>query len=214
MEIEARRAGGDDGSDLIGRLLAVEPPLRMDEMLDELVTLLMPAHESGPAGLTWVLDRLARDPEAAEHFASSADGDPRRDALVHETLRLRPAVHSVMRRVIEPMEIMGHRLPPGVIATIPTVLVHRNTRAYPDPDIFRPERFLAGPAVDAPYLPFGGGARRCLGEPLALTAMNSVLPAILRRLRLRPLSAQPERMVARGTAAVPHRGALMTARER
>jgi cytochrome P450 len=214
-EIEARRAGGrPDASDVIGSLLRADPPLPADVVLDELVTLLMPAHESGPSGLTWVLDRLAREPDFADRFAEAGDDDPRKDAFVRESLRLRPAVHSVVRRVIAPMEVIGQRLPPGVIATIPTVLVHRDPDAFPEPDAFRPDRFLSPSQADAPDIPFGGGARRCLGEPLALTAIRSVLPVILRRVRLQPVSPEPERMVARGTAAVPHLGALAIASER
>ena len=213
-EIEERRAGGEDRSDVIGALLRADPPLRMEEVLDELVTLLMPAHESGPAGLTWVLDRLGREPEHAERFAAADGLDAGQDAFVREALRVRPAVHSVVRRLIAPMEIAGTPLPPGVIATVPTLLVHRDAQAFPEPDTFRPERFESGTAGDAPYLPFGGGARRCLGEALALTAIGSVLPTILRRVRLRALSPQPERMVVRGTVAAPHRGALALASDR
>jgi hypothetical protein len=185
-----------------------------DEMLDELITLLMPAHESGPAGLTWVLDRLAREPEAADHFTAAAGDDPRSDAFVREALRLRPAVHSVVRLLIAPMDIAGHQLPRGVIATIPIPLVHRDSQAFPDPDAFRPDRFLSGAAADAPLLPFGGGPRRCLGEALALIQIGSVLPAILRTVALQPLSPQPERMVVRGTVLAPHRGALAVAADR
>jgi cytochrome P450 len=94
------------------------------------------------------------------------------------------------------------------------VLVHRDGRAFPDPDAFRPERFLSADAADTPYLPFGGGARRCLGQPLAETEIRSVLPAILRRIRLRPIWPQPERMVVRGTVAVPHWSELAIAHER
>jgi cytochrome P450 len=119
-----------------------------------------------------------------------------------------------VRRLIVPMDVAGHHLPPGVIATIPTVLVHRDPRAFPDPDAFRPERFLSSTAADAPHLPFGGGARRCLGEPLALVAIGSALPAILRQVDVRPISREPERMVVRGTVAAPHRGALAVARAR
>jgi cytochrome P450 len=212
-DIESR-GGEHDPADIIGRMLRADPPMTRGAMLDELVTLLMPAHESGPAGLTWVLDRLGREPAFADQFAAAGNGDLRNDAFVRETLRLRPAVHSVVRRLLVPMDVLGHRLPAGVIATIPTLLVHRDPQAFPDPDAFRPQRFLSDGARDTPHIPFGGGARRCLGEPLALTAIGAVLPAILRRIRVRPLSPEPERMVVRGTVAAPHRGALAVASAR
>ena len=93
---------------------------------------------------------------------------------------------------------------------VPVVLVHRDPTAFPDPDSFRPERFLDAPA-GLPHLPFGGGARRCLGEPLAHAEIEAVLPAILRRVRLRPVSPRPERGVVRGTVLVPHRSGLAIA---
>jgi hypothetical protein len=92
------------------------------------------------------------------------------------------------------------------------VLVHRDPDAYPDPDDFRPERFLDTDVDQLPYLPFGGGVRRCLGRWLARAEIGTVIPAVLRRLWLRPLSKQPERMVVRGTVLVPQRGATVVAR--
>jgi len=99
-----------------------------------------------------------------------------------------------------------------VVAVAPIVLLHRNPQAFPDPDTFRPERFANGTSADAPFLPFGGGARRCLGEPLAHALIASVVPAILRQVHLRPVWPQPERMVVRGTVLVPHRSGLAVAR--
>ena len=94
---------------------------------------------------------------------------------------------------------------------LPIVLLHRDPDAFPDPDLFRPERWRAG-ARPEPYLPFGGGGRRCLGEPLFRTYVEAIVPVVLRSLRLRPAWPVPERMVLRGTILVPHRGALMVAR--
>jgi cytochrome P450 len=98
----------------------------------------------------------------------------------------------------------------------PIPLLHRDPRAYPEPDAFRPERWRAPAAPAAPYVPFGSGARRCLGEHLALAYFEAVVPAILRVVRLRPVSPRPERMVLRGTTLVPHRSglAVATLRER
>jgi cytochrome P450 len=213
-EIEARRSSRDDGLDVIGCMVRADPPLTTPEMIEEMIPLLMAGQEPPGAGLTWVLDRLGREPEMADHFASAGNNDPRKEAFVRETLRLRPAVHSVLRRLTVPMDVAGHALPAGAVAMVPVVLVHRDARAFPDPDSFRSERFLPGDGDAAPYLPFGGGARRCLGQHLAQAEIGSVVPAILQRIRLQPLWPQPERMVVRGTVAVPHRSELAIARDR
>ena len=212
-EIEARRRTGDtDGDDILACMLRAAPPLSTEQIVDELVPVLMAGQEPPGAALTWLLDRLARERRAAERFASPTDGDAAwRDAMVRETLRVRPAVHSVARRLTEPLQVDGHRLPAGAVAVAPIVLLHRDPQAYPDADAFRPERFSDGIPDGAPFLPFGGGARRCLGEPLAHALIASVLPAILRATRLRPLWPEPERMVVRGTVLVPHRSGLVRA---
>jgi cytochrome P450 len=111
----------------------------------------------------------------------------------------------------EPLDVGGHHLPAGAVAVAPIVLLHRNPHTYPEADRFRPERFADGTPDDASFLPFGGGARRCLGEPLAHALIERAVPAITGALRLRPLSREPERMVVRGTVLVPHRSALAVA---
>jgi len=217
-EIDARRTndGGDEGGtiDVIGAMLRATPDKPTTAMVDELVPLLMAGQEPAAAGLTWILDRLVRNPELAEHFVSSPPDDPLRTATVREALRLRPAVHTAARRLTEPRAIGGHELPMGAMAAVPIVLVHRDRDAFPDPDAFRPERFLDEDLSKLPYLPFGGGPRRCLGRWLARAEIGTVIPAILRRLDLKPLSRDPERMVVRGTVLVPQRSAQALARRR
>ena len=211
-EIDARRRDGDhDGDDVLACMLRADPPLATTEIVDELVPVLMAGQEPPGAALTWLLDRLAREPHAAERFASADEDAAWREAMVRETLRVRPAVHSVARRLTVPLEVDGHRLPAGAVAVAPIVLLHRDPLAYPDADAFRPERFANGTPDSAPFLPFGGGARRCLGEPLAHAMIASVVPAILRAVWLRPLWPEPERMVVRGTVLVPHRSGLAVA---
>jgi len=160
-------------------------------MVDELLPLLMAGQEPAAAGLTWILDRLARHAELAAHFLRSAPDDPLRTATVRDALRLRPAVHTVARRLTEPRAVGGYDLPAGAVVAVPIVLVHRDPAAFPGPDAFRPERFLGEDLQSLPYL-----------------------PAVLRRLDLKPLSKQPERMVVRGTVLVPHHGELAVAPRR
>jgi len=217
-EIDARRTDGGvpaaDSIDVVGTMLRASPDKPTAAMVDELLPLLMAGQEPAAAGLTWILDRLARNPELAQHFVSSPPDDPLRTATVREALRLRPAVHTVARRLTEPRAIGGYQLPAGAVVAVPIVLVHREPGAFPDPDVFRPERFLGETLDNLPYLPFGGGPRRCLGRWLARAEIGTVIPAILRRLDLKPMSKEPERMVVRGTVLVPHHSEQAIARRR
>jgi cytochrome P450 family 135 len=213
-EIEAQRAGVKEPHGVIGAMVRATPGKPTDELVDELLPLLMAGQEPPAAGLTWILDRLARNPELAEHFLSSPPDDPLRTATVREALRLRPAVHSVARRLSEPRVIGGYELPAGMTANVPIVLLHRDPVAFREPDEFRPERFLERDVDGLAFLPFGGGPRVCLGRWLARAEIGTVIPAILRALELKPLSREPERMVVRGTVLVPQRGELAVARAR
>jgi cytochrome P450 family 135 len=211
-EVERRRsrAGAPGASaDILGRLVRADPRRSGDELAEELLVLLAAAQEPPAAALTRVLDRLGRSPELAERYAARDDA---RAAIVRETLRLHPAAIAGLRRLTGPRAVAGHRLPAGVVVMVPIPLVHRDPVAWPEPDAFRLERWAAAgePPPDV-FLPFGDGARRCLGEHLARAYLDFVVPAILWRLRLRPLWPRPERMVLRGTILVPHRSCLTAA---
>jgi cytochrome P450 len=207
----ARGAGPDADLDVLSCLLRAEPARTDAEIVDEVLPLLMAGQEPAAIGLTWVLDRLARHPEVAERF------DPAKDmghaAFVDEALRLRPAVHSLVRPLMAPLTIAGHTLEPGVVLTLPIPLVHLDRRVFDDPLAFRPERFAQAPHPDA-YIPFGAGARRCLGQVLAQLEIATLLPAILGRVRLRPLSREPERQIVRATVLPPQRSELVIAHDR
>ena len=208
-EIDARRRRPHGGDDVLARVLRDEPRLSTAAVVEELLALLMAAQEPAAAALTWLFERLARHPRLADRIAAGARDDPARDAIVRESLRLRPAAIAALRRLTEPRTVAGHRLPAGVVVMVPIPLVHRDPGAYDAPDEFRPDRWRTASPPTA-YWPFGGGARRCIGELLALEYMAAVVPAVLRRVRLRASWPRPERMVLRGTILVPHRGALMT----
>jgi cytochrome P450 len=91
---------------------------------------------------------------------------------------------------------------------VPSTLLHRDPRGFADPDEFHPERWRADPPPDAPFFPFGGGARRCVGEHLAHAEIATVIPAFLAAGRPLPLASEPEPMVQRATVLVPKRGLL------
>lgn len=162
--IDARRGGPATTDDVIGAVLEAEPGADTATLVDELLSLLMAGQEPPAAGLTWLLDRMAR-----EHHPQTAPDA----AFVDETFRLRPPVHSVVRRLVEPARIAGVDLPAHALPMVPIPLVHRDPAAFPDPDAFRPGR----PGAEH-LLPFGGGPRRCLGEPLTHAMIATVVPAI------------------------------------
>jgi cytochrome P450 len=213
-ELAARRAAGgphDGALDVISCLMRADPPRTDEQIVDEILPLLMAGQEPAAIAMTWLLDRLARHPDVAERFSPQAD--PASVAFANETLRVRPAVHSLVRPLVAPLTVAGRDLPAGVVLTLPIPLVHRDPRVFDDPDAFRPARFLDRPHPEA-FVPFGGGARRCLGQALAQLQAETLVPAILAQARLRPLSREPERQIVRATVLPPQRSALMIARAR
>ena len=217
-EIEAHRAGGglEERDDVLSLLLQArhddDTPMSDQELRDELMTLLVAGHETTATGLAWALERLVRHPDALERLR---DGDDEyADAVVKETLRLRPPISLVLRRLKEPMEIGGHMLPAGVNVAPSIYLMHRRADIYPDPLAFRPERFLEGQGGTYTFIPFGGGVRRCLGASFAQLEMRIVLQTLARRLDLSAADRRPERMVRRAIINSPSRDGEIVAKPR
>ncbi|HET7574919.1 MAG TPA: cytochrome P450 [Solirubrobacterales bacterium] len=209
--VEARRAERPGETDVLGSVAFAEPRLSTEAIVEELLSLLMAAQEPPAIALSWLLDRLAREPGMAAEFTT----DPRSrraDAIIRETLRLRPPASGSLRKLLEPLPAGGHELPAGATVLVPTALLHTDPRGFRDPDRFEPERWLTEDGPDWPYFPFGGGARRCVGEALAHAEIETVVPAILERLELTPLAPDPEPMVQRATVLVPKRSLLVRAR--
>jgi cytochrome P450 len=204
-EIESRPAGGSGGADVIDSLLAAEPRPSLEQMLDEIETLLMAAQEPPSIALTWLLDVLGRHPGLAADYLAAGAGSPLREAVLRESLRLRPSASAVLRRLREPLRVGEYELPAGTNTMVPLPLIHRDPRFFERPEAFRPERWLGAEQPPPVFLPFGGGARRCLGEALVRVEVAAIVPAVLGALRLTPLWPRRERMVLRGTVLVPHR---------
>jgi cytochrome P450 len=213
-EIESRPSGGSGGDDVIDCLLAAEPRPSTEEMLDEIETLLMAAQEPPSIALAWLLDVLARHPELAADYLAAGAGSPLREAVLRESLRLRPSSSALLRRLREPLRVGEYELPAGTNTMVPLPLVHRDPRFFERPETFWPERWLPIEEPPPVFLPFGGGVRRCLGEALALAEVAAIVPAVLRALRLTPLWPRRERMVLRGTVLVPHRSVPALASDR
>src|SRR5439155_23194180 len=195
---EVRRRRADPRLDERGDVLSLLLRAGMDdedELRDQLVTLLLAGHETTATGLAWGFERLLRTPDALERtIAAARDGDDAwLDAVVQETLRVRPVIFDVIRKLSRPARIAGVDLPAGVLAAPAIGLVHRSPRLYDAPRAFRPERFLEGAPAPYTWIPFGGGVRRCLGASFAQMEMRVVMGTVLRRTRLRAPSGAPER---------------------
>jgi len=184
-------------------------PMTDAELRDELITLLVAGHETTATALGWALERLTRHPEVLARAVEDArDGDGSYlDAVCKETLRLRPVLPIVVRRLQEAMTIGEWELPAGTDVAPCIELVHRRPDVYPDPHAFRPERFRGTKPGTYTWLPFGGGIRRCLGAAFALFEMQAVLGEVLRTVELLPATDGGEPTGRRAIVLTPKRGA-------
>jgi cytochrome P450 len=214
-EVARRRDAADlsERDDILSMLMQARyedgAPLSDVELRDELITLLVAGHESTATMLAWAFERLVRHPDklARVREEALAGEDAYADAVVKETLRLRPVLPIVLRRLAAPMEIGGHLLPVGAWIAPCAYLVHRRPDLYPDPLRFTPERFLDRAPGTYTWMPFGGGVRRCLGASFAQLEMREVLQAVVTRADLRPTRSAPERIRPRFITLAPSRRA-------
>jgi cytochrome P450 len=211
--IARRREQGVGDGDVLGQLIAAG--LDDDELRDHLVTLLAAGHETTAGSLAWALERLARAPDVLAHVRSGDEAWV--DAVVKETLRIRPVLTVAPRKLAEPLAIGGRELPPGVHVAPCIYLVHRREDLYPDAHMWRPQRWLGAERTSASesfaWIPFGGGVRRCLGASFATMEMAEVLRVVAARLDLSPAAARGERMRRRGLTLQPGRGAQVVLSE-
>jgi cytochrome P450 len=219
QEIAARRAAGDlaQRDDIMSLLLQAThedgSPMSDSELRDELVTLLVAGHETTANALAWAVERLCRHPARMGRLAEEvrAGEETYLKAVVQETLRLRPVISIVLRRLKEPLELGGRLLPAGA-SIVPSIhLVHRRGDIYERPDEFLPERFLEAEGGQAPgtytWIPFGGGVRRCLGAAFAQFEMEVVLRELVLRRTVRPSRPGAERVYRRAITETPRHDA-------
>jgi cytochrome P450 family 135 len=147
-------------------------------------------------------------------LTDSLDEDEYLDAVVKETLRARPVIVDVGRKLTRETEIAGYRIPAGMLVLPAIAVIHARPDLYPSPDEFRPERFLERQAESYAWIPFGGGIRRCIGASFAQVEMRVVLREVLRRVRLRAASPRPERPRVEHVTVVPAHGARVVVEER
>jgi cytochrome P450 family 135 len=214
-EIAERRVAEDleEREDILSLLLLARhedgSPMSDAEIRDELLTLLVAGHETTATALSWAMERLTRHPEKLERLrAEVEDGEEEYlTATIQETLRLRPVIVIVARKLTEAVELGGYELPAGAGVTPCIHLLHRDPHIYPDPDRFIPERFLDNPPGTYTWIPFGGGVRRCLGAAFAQFEMAVVLRELVRRHEVLPANPASERPYRRAITETPRHDA-------
>ncbi|HSS42125.1 MAG TPA: cytochrome P450 [Solirubrobacterales bacterium] len=173
------------------------------------VTVLAAGHETTATGLAWAVERLVRNPAVLARLRDSiaAGSDEYLGATVKETLRARPVIVDVARKLKAPARIGEWDLPAGTFVLPAIAALHYREDLFPAPDEFRPERFLDGKADNYAWIPFGGGVRRCIGAAFAEYEMRLILREFVERAELRPVEEKPERVKVRNITLTPAKGA-------
>jgi cytochrome P450 len=216
-EIALRRAeaAAEERDDVLSLLLAARhddgTPMEDEELRDELLTVVGAGHETTATALAWAVERLLRTPAVLERLRDSiaAGEDSYLDATVRETLRVRPVINDVARRLVEPASVGGYELPAGTFVLPAIAALHFREDIFPGPHEFRPERFLDGRADNYAWIPFGGGVRRCIGAAFAELEMRIVLREIVGRAQLVAPNPRPERVRIRNITISPAKGTVV-----
>lgn len=209
--VQERQRVGPGGQDLISRLLEAEDPetgtsLDAAAVRNEAVTFLVAGQETTASALAFTLDLLGRHQAVQDAVRKEAvrvlGKGPAVPAaaqelelagrVVHETLRLLPPVHTLVRRARRPVEVLGRRLPAGRVVAVSVWGIHRHPDVWSEPGRFAPDRFAGSPPHRYAHLPFGGGPRACVGAHLALLELTLAVAAVTSTYHLRAPPEHPE----------------------
>jgi len=221
-EIALRRAEAEreERDDVLSLLLAARhedgSPLSDTELRDELVTVVGAGHETTATALAWAMERLLRTPAALARLRESlAAGESEYlDGTVRETLRSRPVLIDVARKLTAPARVGDYEFPAGSFLVPAIAAIHHREDLYAQPFEFRPERFLDEGAENYAWIPFGGGVRRCVGAAFAEGEMRVVLREIVTRAELRAPDPAPERGQVRHITLAPARDTVVVLERR
>jgi cytochrome P450 len=205
--IEARRRSGAVTDDLLSLLIRARDEdggsMTDAQVRDEAMTLFLAGHETTALALSYALYLLAVDPARQERLAgelgrvlggrlptlTDLERLPYTEAVVLESMRLYPPAWGMGRQAMTDVEIGGWHYPQGAEFVISPWVVHRDGRAFEDPEAFRPERWENDLAHRLPrfaYFPFGGGPRVCIGNRFAMMEAKLVLAVAMQRFRFAP----------------------------
>jgi cytochrome P450 len=197
-----------------------------DAIFSQLITLLVAGHETTASTLAWALYEIHRQPGVLARVradTSSVGIDapaeeiaalPSLQAIGDETLRIHPIVAESVRTVKEGVRFQGYDLPAGISIAASIIMIHNDPELYPEPERFRPERFLERKHGPSEHLPFGGGHRRCIGAAFAMNEIKIVLGTLLPRFELALAEDRPLATVRRSVTLAPEAGVPMVLRGR
>jgi cytochrome P450 family 110 len=206
IAIDARAKDTQPRHDILALLCQAKyedgQPMSREEIYAELLTFLFAGHETTALSLTWAIYHIFRDARIVQQLRAELDSLPDETpaamaeasylkATIQETLRINPLITETLRKLREPMELGEYHLPAGMGLALATVLAHYNPTTFPEPDLFRPERFIEQSFSPFQYMPFGGGHRRCIGAAFASYEMAMVLGVFLRRYDFKLLDPRP-----------------------
>ncbi len=211
-----------DANDVLSRLLASRnidgSPMSRQQLRDNVMTMVVSGHETTSAELAWAFQLLAHNPVVQKRLIEEIDAEAEDEyltATVQEVLRHRPVfLFTVPRAVKQPIEIGGWTYEPPIHLLACTYLLHHDPETYPEPDEFRPERFLEGQPSPHTWLPWGSGRRRCPGSHLAMLEIKTVLRTVLENMTVGPASRRIEHPRWRSVIVTPHAGSRVVLRRR
>ncbi len=224
QECDSRLENQHNGDDILSHLMAAKyengEPITREHVRDELGTFLFAGHETSALAMTWAMYHLHRHPEFLLKLRTELDSIDGQQpaafaqlaylkAVVQESLRMHPIVTEVLRLLARPMQLGDYSLPAGMAIAPCTVLAHYNPQVFPEPDQFRPERFLEKSYSPFEYMPFGGGHRRCIGAAFATFEMAIVLGTLLKRFEFELLEPKPVVQRRRNVTLGPSTGVRM-----
>ncbi|MEH2056178.1 MAG: cytochrome P450 [Nostoc sp.] len=222
-EIQERREQPDPSrTDILSLLMAARDeagqPMTDEELRDELMTLLVAGHETTATAIAWAFYWIHKIPSVRQKLLQELDslGDnpdpsaifklPYLNAVCSETLRIYPVAMLTFPRVVRtPLSLGGYELEPDTSVIGSIYLTHQREDLYPEPKQFKPERFLERQFSPYEYLPFGGGARRCIGLAFAQLEMKLALAKILSSRELELVDNGDVRPKRRGLVTGPDR---------
>lgn len=215
-EMATRRRTDDyERNDILSMFLQAHDeegnPMSDDEICDAMRTLLIAGHETTATSLAWTAERLVRHPKVLARLQEEVDrGDTAYlDAVISEAMRLRPVAPLTPRLAKKPFDLGDRIVPAGTLLMAHITLVHLREDIYSDPLSFRPERFLESPPDRYAWIPFGGGARRCIGAAFAMMEMRVILQTVLEHARFIPCHDASEEVGRRSVTMAPMNQAMV-----